>query len=424
MQTVMVGAGPVGLLCALARADRGDEVTVVERDGAERRSVFQYRHPHFFRPQVRQVLERLAPQAWQAVLAAGAVPAAVPGMPPELAADLSGIAVRRSVLEQAIRSVVDADPRIRVVHGTATAVVADARVTGVVVDEEVLPADLLLCSTGRTGELGDQWRSPAVGGPCGQSYVSRMYRFVDGVDAFPQHFPLGAMGNGYQTIVFPQDDATLSALIIRGAGDKELSGLRDNTVFERVAAAIPNLAPWTDRRRFVPISDVMVGGLLTNTYRGQVTDDAPSGLLFLGDAVATTNPSAGRGVTLGLLQAAELLRLLDEHPVDEARARFATWCDEHLRPWYDDHVLSDAWMERRLRGEQLDYDEPLPSDLICDAALQDPSLDEAVGAYRAMLAPPAVLRPFEERARQAYQAGWRLPVDGPSRAELAELVRG
>ena len=424
MRVIVVGAGPVGLVCALARADRGDEVTVVERDGADRRSVFQYRHPHFFRPQVRQVLEQLAPQAWDALLAAGAVPAAIPGMPPELATQLSGVAVRRSVFESALRRVVEDDPRVRIVQGDATDVVGEATVTGVVVDGTVLPAELVLCSTGRSGVLGDRWRPEPEGGPCGQSYVSRMYRFADGKDAFPQHFPMGAMGPGYLTIVFPQDDATLSALIIKGAGDKDLAGLRDNAAFDRVAAAIPKLARWTDPSAFVPITDVMVGGLLTNTYRGQVGEGTPSGLLFVGDAVCTTNPSAGRGVALGLLQAATLLQLLDEHGPDEARELFAAWCDEQVRPWYVDHVHNDAWFDRRLREEELDYDAPLPSDLICDAALQVPAIEEAAGGFRAMLAPPSVLRPHEEAARAVYKSGWRVPVEGPTRSEIAQLVRG
>src|SRR5689334_4723067 len=103
------------MLCALVRADRGDEVTLVERDdpAGERRSVFQYRHPHFFRPQVPSILGSLAPQALSAILDAGGVLDSPPGAPPEI----QGLAVRRSVLEPAFRSVVDADPRITVVHG-------------------------------------------------------------------------------------------------------------------------------------------------------------------------------------------------------------------------------------------------------------------------------------------------------------------
>lgn len=427
MRVVVVGAGLVGLYCALARAERGDEVVLVEKDPppvtGERRGVMQFRHPHFFRPQVRMALE-LVPDAWDAVLSAGAVPAAIPGMPPEASAGMSGIACRRAVLETAIRGVAEADSRIRLVVGEATDfALTGARVTGVVVADEVLPADLVLCCTGRTGTLGDAWRPDGEGGPCGQSYVSRMYRFADGVDAFDQHFPMGAMGPGYLTIAFPQDDATLSALIVRSSGDKELAGLRDNAAFERVASAIPNLAPWIDPARFVPITDVMMGGLLTNTYRGQVREGAPGGVIFVGDAVSTTNPAAGRGVTLGLQQAVQLLRLLDADGPDAARQAFDLWCEDNIRPWYEDHVLNDAWLARRFHDEELDFDQPLPADLICDAALAEPALEEAVGGYRAMMALPTSLRAVEEKARAVYQSGWRPPVAGPSRAEIAALIR-
>ena len=423
MRTVVVGAGPVGLVCALVRAERGDDVTVVERDepGGDRRSVFQYRHPHFFRPQVAEVLRSLAPQAFQAVVDAGAVLSTPPGAPPFV----QGLAVRRNVLEPALRAVVDADERITKVHGEASEVlVQDGRVTGVVVGGATLPADLLLCATGRTSTLGDQWRPEGEGGPCGLSYVSRMYRFADGIDAFDNHFPMGAMGPGYQAIAFPQDDATLSALVIRSSGDKELAGLRDNAAFDRVASAIPVLAPWTDPARFVPITDVMMGGLLTNTYRGQVTADAPSGVVYVGDAVSTTNPSAGRGVTLGLQQAAALLGLLEEHDVDTARSLFADWCDAEIKPWYADHVQSDAWLALRWSGAELDFDQPLPPDLICDAAQQDPTMGEAVMGYQSMMAPPGIIRTVEEQARTVYKSGWLPPVQGPTRAELTALIAG
>ena len=35
----------------------------------------------------------------------------------------------------------------------------------------------------------------------------------------------------------------------------------------------------------------------------------------VGDAVCTTNPSAGRGVTLGLAQAEHLMQLLEHRPI-------------------------------------------------------------------------------------------------------------
>lgn len=63
--TAVVGAGPVGLVCALALAQRGERVLLFDRDAgpptdgrSKRTGVMQFHHPHFFRPFVRQVLQK------------------------------------------------------------------------------------------------------------------------------------------------------------------------------------------------------------------------------------------------------------------------------------------------------------------------------------------------------------------------------
>src|SRR4051794_23653530 len=98
-QVVVVGAGPIGLYSAIVLARRGNEVLVVDRDGGpvdgnwQRRGVMQFRHPHFFRPTVGDVFRDGAPELWDAVLAAGAVPATPPGAPDFV----KGLQCRRSV---------------------------------------------------------------------------------------------------------------------------------------------------------------------------------------------------------------------------------------------------------------------------------------------------------------------------------------
>jgi 2-polyprenyl-6-methoxyphenol hydroxylase-like FAD-dependent oxidoreductase len=422
MRTVIIGSGPVGMLAALARADRGDEVVLVERDDSpDRRGVMQYRHPHFFRPQMRLILTELAPQVWEAAVAAGGIPASLPGLPPFV----TGLACRRAVFEEAFRAVVDADPRVQQRMGEATAFTsADGRVTGVVVDgfldREVLEADLVLCCAGRSSTLGDELRPPLEGGPCGNSYVSRMYRTVDGTDPFGgDWFPRGAMADGYLTIVFPQDDATHSALIVRATGDRELAKVQTNDAFDRAAAVIPNLATWTDPARFTPITDVLKGGLLTNLYRGQ---GGPSGLFFVGDAVSTTSPMAGRGGVVGLGQVAALMPLLDTLDADAARVAFDAYCTEQVRPWYEDHVQWDASMLARWAGQDIDVEAPLSSDVICAAAAEAPEIAEVAGGFGAMLLMPQQLHEVEERAREVLRTGWRPPVQSPSRAELLALI--
>jgi flavin-dependent dehydrogenase len=426
-KTVVVGAGPIGLFCAIVRSRAGDEVTVVDRDAGpgpdgtwDRRGVMQFLHPHFFRPKVRAVFEQTAPDLWAAVVAAGGNAVNPPGAPEFV----TGLQSRRSTFERAIRAVAAADPRVTMRHGHADSLtVTDGQVTGVAVDGAEISADIVIDATGRNGRLADDLRPPAEGGPCGFSYVSRMYRVLD--DAAAEEldryaFPLAKLHDGYLVIVFPQDARTISALVVRASDDDDLALLRHTPAFDAAMAAIPHMARWTGPGRFEPITDVLPGGGLTNSYRGQAR--AVRGLYCVGDSVCTTNPAAGRGVSLGLFQAQILLALIAEDPTTAA-AKFDEWCDQQIKPWFHDHVHWDATLLRRWRGEDIDIDAKIPSDVICAAAEVDPSLMSVVMPYTAMFALPEVLNSAADRVRELLRTGWRPPYgDGPTRDELAKAI--
>jgi hypothetical protein len=142
--------------------------------------------------------------------------------------------------------------------------------------------------------------------------------------------------------------------------------------------------------------------------------------------VATTTPTFGRGVAITLLQAQQLLRLVDEHGTDaEAIGEsFDAWCTEQIKPWVDDHVHMDEATRRRWAGQDLDLSQPLPSDLILAAAETDPAMRPAIGGYLSMTALPSSLRVLEPRARALYATGWRPRVaPGPTRDELAGIIQ-
>jgi len=209
------------------------------------------------------------------------------------------------------------------------------------------------------------------------------------------------------------------------ATDEALAQLRHNACFDELAPRIPQLAPWVDAGRFEPVTDVMAGGHLTNTYRGPSGDGRPAvaGLFFAGDAVCTTNPAAGRGVSLGLRQAQVLIGLLAAPHADLAGAaeEFGAWCVANIQPWYEDHVYWDTTLLRRFHGEGIDLSARIPPDVVCAAAEKDPTIWAAAGPYLAMLAPPAILDTAQDRARAVLRSGWRPPyAAGPSRDELAE----
>jgi 2-polyprenyl-6-methoxyphenol hydroxylase-like FAD-dependent oxidoreductase len=109
----------------------------------------------------------------------------------------------------------------------------------------------------------------------------------------------------------------------------------------------------------------MAGGGLTNSYRGQLDAAgrvAIPGVFFLGDAVCTTYPAAGRGVSLGPRQAQALINMLTGSRADlrDTAEQFDARCAASIKPWYEDHRHCDATMLRRFNGEDIDIQAPIP----------------------------------------------------------------
>jgi 2-polyprenyl-6-methoxyphenol hydroxylase-like FAD-dependent oxidoreductase len=429
MRTLVVGSGPIGTFAGLMLARRGHQVLLVDRDSGPppesrwaRRGVMQFELPHFFRWIVRQAICDEVPELWSAILLAGGLPVTPPGLP----AQLANLQCRRSTFERAVWNFATSEPGVSRLNGHVDRLLVEhGRVSGAVIDGQAIDADLVIVSTGRSGRVGDEFRAPAEGGSCGFSYAARQYRARPGVDLPDWGMPSRAVHRGYETIVFPQDGNTLSALFVRPTDSRMLDGLRDNDIFQQAAAAIPNMAPWTDPARFEPITDVRSGSNLVNLYRGQTTVDGTvmPGVTYLGDAVCTTNPAAGRGVALGLQQARRLVQLLEaDADLASVALEFDRWCDSNIRPWFDDHVYWDTTELARFRGEDLDLDRRIPSDVVCACGAVDPSIMAAAGPYFGMIAGPSILDQVQEKARDVLRTGWRPPyADGPTPDEVARF---
>jgi 2-polyprenyl-6-methoxyphenol hydroxylase-like FAD-dependent oxidoreductase len=434
MRSVIVGAGPTGLYTAVALARRGHQVTVIDRDPGpghgqwrDRKGVMQFHHPHHFRQQVADALLAEMPEVWHGLLAAGAVPARLPGQPGVPA----GLHCRRVTFERVLRSAAEAEPGVRLRTGHVDEVCCErGRATGVKVGGRQVDADLVIDAGGRAGRLTRALRGPAAGGDCGIAYVSRQYQMLPGAAAGPVNAPFGVMETypGYVVAVFIHDNQIISALIARASTDRPLAALRTRAAFDAATRAVPALAAWTDPGRSRPITPVLPGGRLYNSYQGQLNGAgrvALDGLIYAGDSVCTTNPAAGRGVTTSLQQARQLIGLLGEHGRDftSCSVAFDHWCAGHIKPWFDDHVYWDADLIRRWSGQDVDLTRPLPPDLIMAAAQADPEIAKAAGPYQAMLALPSSLDAVQARAQDIYATGWHPPKPpGPTRDELADLV--
>jgi 2-polyprenyl-6-methoxyphenol hydroxylase-like FAD-dependent oxidoreductase len=339
-----------------------------------------------------------------------------------------GVLSRRSTFERALRHAAEKQPGLTLRTGHVDELVFDrGQVVGARVDGSLLKADLVVDATGRAGRLG---RSSALGsdpeldGDCGLAYVDRTYRLRPGAEPGPMTSSIGYMADfdGYQCLVFLHEAGHFSVVLVRPTADASLKALRFEAAFEAACRAIPALREWTDPARARPTSKVLVGGALRNVYRRQT---GTPGLVAVGDSIATTTPTRGRGIALACIQVTALLSLLDDGADPSTVAEpFGAWCDHNIEPWVADHIAIDGGMVRRWQGEGLDPDGPLTSDLIAAAVEADPRIGQIAAGYFAMTALPETLRPGEPWARAVYQGGWRPAyAAGPNRDELVDVIR-
>ena len=432
MRTLIVGSGPTGLLLGAALARRGHQVTSVDRDPGPtgdawiRRGVMQFEHAHGFRPQVPMTLLAEWPEAFNSWRDLGARPVEAPS--PAGSPQVLGVLSRRSTFERALRHAAEKQPGLTLRTGHVDGLVLDrGQVVGARVDGSLVEADLVVDASGRAGRLGRssaQGGDPELDGDCGLAYVDRTYRLRPGAEPGPMVSPIAYMADfdGYQCLVFLHEAGHFSVVLVRPTADAALKALRFEAAFEAACRAIPAVAEWTRPDRAQPTSAVLVGGALRNVYRRQV---GTPGLVAVGDSVATTTPTRGRGIAMACMQVTALLALLDEGADPAAVAEpFGAWCDHAIEPWVADHIAIDGGMVRRWQGEDLDLSIPLTSDLIAAAVEADPRIGQHAGGYFAMTALPETLRPAEPLARAVYQDGWRPTyAPGPTRDELVDVIR-
>ena len=427
MKIVIIGAGPTGLTLGAALARRGHGVVAVDPDpGPEpdgtwrRRGVMQFEHAHGFRPQVRELLLAEWPEAYDEWIGLGGeeLTVGIPGSPPVVV-----MRSRRRTYERALRGAAAHVRGFSLRTGRVERLLQErGRVVGVVVDGRAVPADLVVDASGRAPRLG----GPVVeeiGGECGLAYVDRRYRLRQGAEPGPltQPYVWGGSFDGFDAMVFPHERGHFSVVIVRPTSDHALKQLRHRELFESACRAVPGLDEWTDPDRSVPCGDVLPGGLLRNVYRWQ---RPLRGVVSVGDAVATTTPTAGRGVAMASMQIGLLLGLIDGG-VDlvDVGAPFGARCDAEILPWVEDHMATDTERGQRWLGAELDLARPLTSRSILDASAADPRILEHAGGYLAMTALPATLSPAERLARAVYETGWRPSFsEGPTRDELVDML--
>ena len=274
----------------------------------------------------------------------------------------------------------------------------------------------------------------------GFSYYSRFFR------ARPGEAPPAPLTGGltpfdcYSILTTPADAGTWSVTVSIHSQDRALRRLRDGRHWTRLVSECPLHAHLIAGGE--PVTGVVAAGSTVNRIRAIVRAGVPvaAGVLSVGDAWACTNPSLGRGMTLGLMHAAIVAEAVADHVKDPftLALEYDRLTRQRLLPWYRNTVYLDnqriAQVAAVIQGRSPSLDVPdlagAPLRDLLAAMTWDADVFRAFMEMITMLTPPQEImtRPgltqkITEAAELATAGGrdpWTAP--GPSRAEVLKML--
>ncbi len=426
-QAVVCGAGMGGLLAARVLSEFYGTVTVVERDklpeGADqRRGVPQGRHFHVLWSRGAEELARLFPGIHDDLIAAGA----------EVCddGDLSRVSIRlaghelsregkfsdpsavklhllsRPLLESHIRQRVSAIDNVEILdgHDFVDPIAPNAHlVTGAnIVDrgsgaKRELNTDLLVDAMGRSARTPAFLDGLGCGRPAAErsmtnaNYTSLLMRIPDGIVKERMTFvvpePKRPTGGAFSVYEHDTWIFTLTRL-----ADNEPPN--DLTGMIRMATQFAPPALLRALKRGEPIGEISVfryPGAIWRRY--DQMDRFPAGFLVFGDAICSTNPIYGQGMTVAALEATALRDCLADGNGDLSRRFFAAAAD-HIGPMWASNQFNDLYMDsgdpdHAASKELLDFREAVLS-----AAESSPALTEKLYRSMNLVDPPTDYSPL------------------------------
>ena len=230
--------------------------------------------------------------------------------------DFDAVTGRRPMIEASLARIVDAEPGIEVHRGVAVhRLTVDRRswlvaphVNGVVTSKgDLLRSDLVIDASGRHSQLSCLLAAAGARRPAeereeaGFVYYGRHFRSADGSVPPPFGPPLQAY-DSISIVALPADHGTWGLGIVASGRDRALRAARDPDVWTRVVKSYPLVAHWLEGQPMTAI-DVMAG--IEDSHRDLWVGGRPvaTGVVAVADAWAATNPSLGRGATIGLIHA-------------------------------------------------------------------------------------------------------------------------
>jgi 2-polyprenyl-6-methoxyphenol hydroxylase-like FAD-dependent oxidoreductase len=460
---VVLGAGLNGLSVAMLLARDGHDVTVLERDAQappaapdaaweawQRRGVNQFRMLHLMLPRWRALIEEELPDVATELERWGGLrfnvvtcqPLARHGGVQEGDDRFATLTARRPVLEAAIAAVAERTARVRVRRGSAVTgllrVHADRpgvpQVGGVFVDGgETIRADLVIDASGRRSSLPAWLDAIGAAAPVderedsGFVYYARHFRSANGQLPESRTSVLGAYAS-LSVVTLPADNGTWAVGFVTSSRDRALRALRDVDVWERLLACYPLCADWGQGEQISDGVAVMAG--IEDRHRSLLVEGEPvvTGVVTVGDSWACTNPSLGRGSSIGLLHARllrDVLREVDVVDADKLVRRFDDATQAEVEPLYrmtlhfDRHRLAE--IEADIAGRPYEPDDPAwsISRALSAGATNDPDLLRAFATIASLQGTPTEVLATPGLLEKAIEVGSSTPRyadPGPDRA--------